>query len=175
MVLQLLTVPFWYYIWCTNSDWTSSKTVLIDLKLTICSKCWNIPWLWKIWCCSWHNSKLLRLWITLPVMQVFSGRVLHGPVPDPCLRLIQYPIPDIQPEFVFSYTQSPLTQTSWYGLFLPLLDTYHCLDSWKLLHNRASLMCPSIMRGQPNVSIPSRKTQLQTYKNLIYLFTKILN
>ena len=69
----------------------------------------------------------------------------------------------------------PLTQTSWYGLFLPLLDTYHCLDSWKLLHNRASLMCPSITRGQPNVSIPSRKTQLQTYKNLIYLFTKILN
>ena len=29
-----------------------------------------------------YTSNPLCLWITLPVMQVFSGRVLRGPLPD---------------------------------------------------------------------------------------------
>ena len=37
--------------------------------------------------------KLLCLWITSPVMQVFSGKVLCGP--------------DTRPEFVFSYPFHP--------------------------------------------------------------------
>ena len=30
----------------------------------------------------------------IQVMHVFSGRVLFGPVPDPLLKFISYPVPD---------------------------------------------------------------------------------
>ena len=53
---------------------------------------------------NWLIFKLTRLWTTLKkffgyrkliqVMHVFSGRVLFGPVPDPLLKFISYPVPD---------------------------------------------------------------------------------
>ena len=39
----------------------------------------------------------------------------------------RYPIPN--PNLYFHVPNPPLTQISWYGLFLPLLDRYHCLKS----------------------------------------------
>ena len=52
--------------------------------------------------------KLLCLWITSPVMQVLSGRVLSGPVPY--LKFIRYPIPD--PNLYFHVSSTP----SLYGI-----------------------------------------------------------
>ena len=51
-----------------------SKTALIEMKPALWWKCRKILWPWKIWCCRSHTFKIC-LWITLPVMQVFSARV----------------------------------------------------------------------------------------------------
>ena len=118
--------------WCRHCSNNRHPSVTPTQFRAACEElqCGPSSFVWEIWCCSWHNSKLLRLWITLPVMQVFSGRVLHGPVPDPYLRLIQYPIPDIQPEFVFSYTQSPPNPNF---MIWPVLTTaWHISLSWFL-------------------------------------------
>ena len=46
-----------------------------------------------------HIQKLLCLWITLAVTQVFSASVLHGPVPDSYLIFL-YLIPDPHLSFI---------------------------------------------------------------------------